>query len=93
MSDWQAETPDGRVVEVWRIGDLWRACCGDSEAESRLLDVAMMEAVRADSEVLAHERAPDLPIWVRTQAALIEERLAPSEPAQRPEEPTTASDP
>jgi hypothetical protein len=81
MSDWQAETPDGRVVEVWLTNGLWRARCGGSEAQSRLLDVALMEAIRADSEVLAHQHAPDLPLWVRTQAALIEEHLARSEPA------------
>jgi hypothetical protein len=80
MPDWQAETPDGRVIEVWRSGDLWRARCGGSEARSWLLDVALMEAVRADSEVLAHEHAPDLPLWVRTQAAAIEERLERPEP-------------
>jgi hypothetical protein len=78
--DWRAETPDGRVLVVWRDGDLWRARCREREAESRLLDVAMMEAVRADSDVLAHEHAPDLPLWVRTQAALIEETLATEEP-------------
>jgi hypothetical protein len=80
VSEWRLETPDGRELVVRRTGDVWHARCRDTEAESRLLDVALMEAIRADSEVVAHKHVQELPLWVRTQAALIEERLAPSDP-------------
>ena len=78
MRSWRAETPDGRAVVVWRSGDLWRARCGDSDADSWLLDVALMEAVRADSEVVPHDHTGALPTWVRTQAAQIEDTLTAS---------------
>jgi hypothetical protein len=79
MRSWRAETPDGRPVVVWRRGDLWRARCGASEADSRVLDVALMEAVRADSEVVPHEQTAALPHRVRTQAARIEDTLSGSQ--------------
>jgi hypothetical protein len=80
VSGWRIETPDGRALIVWRSGKVWHARCRESEAESSIIDVALMEAIRADSDVVAHEHVPDLPLWVRTQAALIEERIGESPP-------------
>jgi hypothetical protein len=78
MPEWQTETPDGRQLIVCRDGTIWHARCRESEAERSIIDVALMEAIRADSDVIAHEHVTDFPLWIRKQAALIEECVGES---------------
>ena len=62
MNQWVAQTPDGHELRVRRAGSEWIVSCGQDEARSDLLDVAMMEAVRGDAAVYA--RSPR--VHVRT---------------------------
>lgn len=50
--------------------------CGKDEARSASLDVAMIEAIRADHTVEAHVRVAHYADWIRAQAAMIEDGLA-----------------
>jgi len=84
MQSWRAQTPDGRAVRVWRRGEIWHARCGNSEATSWPLHVALMEAIRADSEVVTDDHPGALPRWARRQAALIEDTFVASEKADPP---------
>jgi hypothetical protein len=72
MSEWISDTPDGREVVVRRKGDFWRVKCGNTEAESRNLDVALTRVLRADPDFLAHTRDVDYPAWIRQQADAID---------------------
>jgi putative IMPACT (imprinted ancient) family translation regulator len=72
---WHTYTPDGRELHVRRERDIWIARCGKDEARSASLDVAMIEAIRADHTVEAHVRVERYADWIRAQADLIEGRL------------------
>ncbi len=50
--------------------------CSKDEAQSASLDVAMIEAIRADRTVEAHVRVAHYADWIRAQAAMIEDRFA-----------------
>jgi len=50
---------------VQRRGDLWLVRCGDFHALNRNLDVALMNAIRADPEIVAHSNEADYPAWAR----------------------------
>src|SRR5512133_2179611 len=56
MAEWATYTPDGRRLVIRREqDDTWTVICGeDSEARSDLLDVALIEAIRQDRDLLAH---------------------------------------
>jgi hypothetical protein len=76
MSEWTTHTPDGRPLRVRREQGAWAAQCGDgTEARSDLLDVALIEAVRADAAVVGHAPRTDYGAWVRVQADRIERDL------------------
>jgi hypothetical protein len=71
-------TPDGRQLRVRRDGHLWFVRCGVSEAESVILDVAMIEALRGASslDVEAHAACNiEMGAWVRARARAIEDLL------------------
>ena len=72
MNQWVAQTPDGHELRVRRAGGEWIVSCGQDEARSDLLDVAMMEAVRGDAAVYAHSPRVQYGPWIRAQADRIE---------------------
>jgi hypothetical protein len=72
MTQWVAQTPNGRELRVRRAGDTWIVSCGQDEARSDLLDVALFEALRGDSAVYAHSPSVEYGPWIRTEADRIE---------------------
>ena len=66
--DWHSSTPDGREVVVQRRGHLWLVHCGEFYALNGNLDVALMNAIRADPEIEAHSHEADYPAWARDVA-------------------------
>lgn len=72
MTQWVAQTPNGHELRVRRAGDTWIVSCGEDEARSDLLDVAMIEAIRGDAAVYAHSPRVEYGPWIRAQADRIE---------------------
>jgi hypothetical protein len=60
---------------VCREHDSWTVHCGADEAQNRILDVALIEAIRADGDRVAHAREIDYAAWIRAEADRIEEEL------------------
>ncbi len=79
MDTWHGHTPDGRELVVRREHDSWTVRCGTNEAQNRILDVALIEAIRADSELVAQAREINYAAWIRTQADRIEDELGHAE--------------
>ena len=82
--EWHSQTPDGREVMVRRRGELWLVRCGQMRAVNQNLDVALMNAIRADRQVAEHSDEADYPAWIRALAdkiasAEIDSLLAPPE--------------
>jgi hypothetical protein len=75
MNIWHGYTPDGRELVVRREQDLWVVRCGSNESQNRILDVALIEAIRTDNDLAAHARHIEYATWVRAQAAQIEEEV------------------
>jgi hypothetical protein len=75
MNTWRGYTPDGRELEVRREQDAWIVRCGSTESQNRILDVALIEAIRGDENSVAHTHHTEYAAWVRAQAAQIEEEL------------------
>jgi uncharacterized protein with PhoU and TrkA domain len=69
--EWRSHTPDGREVVVLRRGENWIVRCGQSQADSTNLDVALTQAIRADVDVVGHAHAVDA-TWIRTVADTID---------------------
>jgi hypothetical protein len=59
---------------VRRRGELWLVRCGQSQAHSKNLDVALMQAIRADVDVdvAGHAHEASYATWVRTAADKID---------------------
>jgi hypothetical protein len=76
MNTWHGYTPDGRELVVIRERDSWIVKCGSSESRNRILDVALIEAIRTENDLSVHAQQPEYAAWVRAQAAQIEEELA-----------------
>jgi hypothetical protein len=75
--EWSTYTPDGRPLKVKRERDAWVAQCGHGRpARNKLLDVALIEAIRLDPDIIGHTRDPDYAAWTRDQAARIERDLS-----------------
>jgi len=72
--EWHSYAPDGREVLVRRRGELWLVRCGRSQAHSKNLDVALMQAIRADVDVdvVGHAHEASYATWVRTAADTID---------------------
>ncbi len=67
--EWSTYTPDGRRLLVRREREAWVARCGGGpEARSELLDVALIEAIRYDHDVVGHKLRVDYGEWTREQA-------------------------
>jgi hypothetical protein len=78
MNTWHGYTPDGRELLVRREPDSWFVRCGSSESRNRVLDVALIEAIRTENDLAAHAHHTEYAAWVRAQAAQIEEELGRS---------------
>jgi hypothetical protein len=63
--EWHSELPDGRDVAIRRTDEGWIVECGESRARSQNLDVALVQALRADSEIAAHAREIRYAAWAR----------------------------
>ena len=79
MDAWHGYTPDGRELLVRREDGSWNVRCGATQSQSRILDVALIEAIRADSDLVAHAREIDYAARIRAQADRIEEELGHAE--------------
>lgn len=75
MKEWVTQTPDGRRLRVVHRGDTWIVRCDGDEAQSDLLDVALIEAIRGDPSVCAHSLPLEYGPWIRAQADRIERVL------------------
>jgi hypothetical protein len=73
--EWHSELPDGREVVVRRRRDYWSVRCGRSEARSDNLDVALAQAIRAETDATGQAHEIDYPAWIRSAADLIELEL------------------
>jgi hypothetical protein len=76
MDTWCGYTPNGHELVVRRERDGWTVRCGANEAQNRVLDVALIEAIRADNDLAAHAHEPNYAAWIRAQADRIEAELA-----------------
>lgn len=76
MTEWRSYTPDGHELVV-RHQDAggWLVRCGSGEAESESLDVALLEAIRADRSTPLRGLERDYGAWVRTHADAIRAEL------------------
>jgi hypothetical protein len=75
--EWSTYTPDGRPLQVKRESDSWVAQCGSGRpARSKLLDVALIEAIRQDPDIIGHTSEPDYAAWTREQADQIQRDLS-----------------
>jgi hypothetical protein len=72
MTQWVTHTPDGRKLRVRREEDTWIVSCGEDVARNDLLDVALIEAIRAEPAVFAHSPQVEYGPWIRAQADQIE---------------------
>ena len=93
LKQWVTQTPDGRTLRVKRVrSGRWVARCDDgAEVEDKLLDVALINAIRGDLAVIAHVPQAEYGPWIRAQADQIEREFlgdASSRPsARRPSPP------
>jgi hypothetical protein len=70
---WHSYAPDGREVLVRRQAEVWLVRCGQSEAHSKNLDVALMQAIRADvDDVVGHACGVGYAKWIRIAADTID---------------------
>ena len=63
--EWHSELPDGRNVAIRRTGDDWIVDCGQSRVRSDKLDVALAQAIRADTDCAGHAHDVHYAAWVR----------------------------
>ena len=70
--EWHSYTPDGREVLVRHRGEVWFVRCGQSQAHSENLDVALTQAIRADVDVVGHGHKVGYATWIRTAADTID---------------------
>ena len=65
--EWRSELPDGRKVVVRRHAEHWIVQCGSSHALADNLDVALAQAIHAETGP-GHEHAFHYPTWIRSVA-------------------------
>ncbi|HYU52326.1 MAG TPA: hypothetical protein VEK37_05250 [Gemmatimonadaceae bacterium] len=69
MPQWTTFTPDGRLLVVSRKKDGWTVVCGErGSAQHDLLDVALIDAIRKDADVVGHSMRIDYATWARALA-------------------------
>jgi hypothetical protein len=73
MHEWIMETPDGRRLTVRREQEAWVVRCGEGEeTRNRLLDIALIDAIRDNVDLIAHSAEIDYGAWTRAIADRIE---------------------
>jgi hypothetical protein len=73
LGEWETFTPDGRRLVVARERAAWMVVCGEGdEVRSTLLDVALIEAIRREADVLSDSFAVDYGAWTRGLADRIQ---------------------
>jgi hypothetical protein len=73
MHEWITETPDGRRLTVRREREAWVVRRGEGEeTRNTLLDIALIDAIRGNVDLIAHSAAIDYGAWTRTIADRIE---------------------
>jgi hypothetical protein len=72
MRKWVRYMPDGQRLDVRREPQTWIVKCGEGEARSAVLDVALIGAIRRGSARIARSFAVDYAAWTRAQADQIE---------------------
>jgi hypothetical protein len=55
-------------VVVQRHGEQWIVHCGSSHALSANLDLALTQAIHAETDLAAHAQEFHYPTWIRTLA-------------------------
>jgi hypothetical protein len=69
VSQWITFTPDGRRLVVSRLRHGWGVVCGEGDGlQHELLDVALIEAIRADGDFAGHSMRIDYGAWTRELA-------------------------
>lgn len=63
--EWRTELPDGREVVVQRQGEHWIVHCGRSHAISGNLDIALAEAVHAETLSARRPHQLHYSTWIR----------------------------
>jgi hypothetical protein len=87
LREWVTRTPEDRRLVVRRSETLWIARCGEAGVgRSAVLDVALAEAVRADTDLVAHSSGVDYGAWVRTLADRIEMEFRQQSEGEDPRE-------
>jgi hypothetical protein len=75
MYEWRSTTPDGRKLVVRREHDTWIVRCGAALGRSRILDVALIEAMRANGDIVPHSSDVEYGAWTRDRADAIEQEF------------------
>jgi hypothetical protein len=68
---WRSQLPDGREVVVQRRGAHWIVHCGSSHALAENLDVALAQAIHAETAAAGHAHEVHYPTWIRGVAEKI----------------------
>jgi hypothetical protein len=63
--EWRSALPDGREVVVQRHGGQWIVHCGGSHAISDNLDIALAEAIHAETLLQQNPHAVHYQTWIR----------------------------
>jgi hypothetical protein len=66
--EWRSELPDGREVVVQQHDGQWIVHCGSSHAISGNLDVALAEAIHAETLSPQHPHVVHYSTWIRSVA-------------------------
>jgi len=73
VSLWTTFTPDGRRLVVGRDANGWSVVCGErGHVQHELLDVALIEALRNDADVVGQSMRIDYAQWTRVLADRIQ---------------------
>jgi hypothetical protein len=80
MSGWTTFTPDGRRLVVGRHPNGWTVECGErAHVQHELLDVALIEALRKDADVVGQSMRIDYAQWTRVLADRIQREATADE--------------
>jgi hypothetical protein len=66
--EWRSELPDGREVVVERHGEQWIVHCGNSHAISDNVDIALAQAIHAETLSPQHPHEVHFSTWIRSVA-------------------------
>ena len=69
--EWRSELPDGTEIVVQRHRQQWIVHCGSSHAMSKNLDIALAQAIHAETDFSTRGHDVHYPSWIRGMADLI----------------------